>query len=407
MVAYKFFALKSLLIKIVKTIFLLMNILIEPKSAFKANLKNEMNEISQKHERELCKLSSSFAEEIEELHETIGSLSSQLNLFVNEKNYHGQKFIEILDKAKAKNQIVKNENKRLTKKLDKLQLEFDKLTDSYTQLVNNKAELEEWKRKYDLYIEKLENESKELKRKLFKFEADDDVINLDPYELHRKIRYYESQMDYNDKEFLKVRKEHNQIMNYLNLLGITKEDLRISWATGVMQFQNFNSKWFELNYKNKSSPKKKQLRPRKSISWNKDEGVATWRRLPAEKYDEMRRMLNSSKTKNYDVSMDDALDLDTLSLSSESNKTNNASSFAINIERQTSNIRSIGDFVKSKQSSNLEILKYLNKTKEADEFWFQENCRENDSGRESFDMISRKRGYEEKIKKSRLWPDFN
>ena len=79
-------------------------------------------------------------------------------------------------------------------------------------------------------------------------------------------------------------------------------------------------------------------------------------------------MLNSSKTKNYDVSMDDALDLDTLSLSSESNKTNNASSFAINIERQTSNIRSIGDFAKSKQSSNLEILKYLNKTKEADEF---------------------------------------
>ena len=102
-----------------------------------------MNEISQKHERELCKLSSSFAEEIEELHETIGSLSSQLNIFVNEKNYHGQKFIEILDKAKAKNQIVKNENKRLTKKLDKLQLEFDKLTDSYTQLVNNKTELEE------------------------------------------------------------------------------------------------------------------------------------------------------------------------------------------------------------------------------------------------------------------------
>ena len=176
----------------------------------------------------MCKQAASFAEEIEQLNETISLLSSQINELLSEKNYHGQKFIEILEKAKIKNQITKTENKRLSKKYGKLQNEFDKLTDKLSQLTNDRDNDVKERKKLNEYVEKLESESKQLRRKLFKVESDNDVIHLDPYELHRKIRYYESQIDFNDKEYLKIRKQYNEIMNYLNLLGITKEDLKIS-----------------------------------------------------------------------------------------------------------------------------------------------------------------------------------
>ena len=276
----------------------------------------------------MCKQAASFAEEIEQLNETISLLSSQINELLSEKNYHGQKFIEILEKAKIKNQITKTENKRLSKKYGKLQNEFDKLTDKLSQLTNDRDNDVKERKKLNEYVEKLESESKQLRRKLFKVESDNDVIHLDPYELHRKIRYYESQIDFNDKEYLKIRKQYNEIMNYLNLLGITKEDLKISWATGILQFQNFNSKWFDLNYRRDGSPKKRLYKPRKSITYTKDDELIK-ERLNEEKYEQARKLLNSSKTKNYDISFYDELDSDTLSISSETKKSNNDQSIVI------------------------------------------------------------------------------
>eukprot|EP00345_Euplotes_harpa_P016559 CAMPEP_0168355536 /NCGR_PEP_ID=MMETSP0213-20121227/24619_1 /TAXON_ID=151035 /ORGANISM="Euplotes harpa, Strain FSP1.4" /LENGTH=77 /DNA_ID=CAMNT_0008367785 /DNA_START=90 /DNA_END=323 /DNA_ORIENTATION=+ len=50
-------------------------------------------------------------------------------------------------------------------------------------------------------LENTEKELAQVRKKLYKIEADEDIINLDPYEMHRKIRYYEAQLEFNDKEF--------------------------------------------------------------------------------------------------------------------------------------------------------------------------------------------------------------
>ena len=71
-------------------------------------------------------------------------------------------------------------------------------------------------------------------------------------------------------------------------------------------------------------------------------------------------------------------------------------------EKQSSNIKSIGDFVKNKHSTNLEILKYLNKTKETEGNYFLEINAENSPIRQSFEMRSRKPNYEEKISSSKF-----
>lgn len=38
-------------------------------------------------------------------------------------------------------------------------------------------------------------QNKEMARKLFKLDANDDIITLNPYEMHKKIRYYESKLE--------------------------------------------------------------------------------------------------------------------------------------------------------------------------------------------------------------------
>jgi hypothetical protein len=37
--------------------------------------------------------------------------------------------------------------------------------------------------------------NKQFKKRLFKFSEEEQLVDLDPYEMHRKIRYYESKVE--------------------------------------------------------------------------------------------------------------------------------------------------------------------------------------------------------------------
>ena len=232
-----------------------------------------------------------------------------------------------------------------------------------------------------------------MKKKLFKFEVNDDIITLDPYELHRKIRYYEAQIDYNDAENMKTRRLLKEITNYLDYLGITKEDLKTACATGSLPIQNFNSKWFELKYRKTNSPKKTMRNPRKSISWNKEEELSG-KKCPLEKYDEIRRALNSSKTKNYEVDFNNLED-DSITYSSETRKSTKKDSETVNIAHKIACVPIVNDFARSKPWTELEILSFLSKTKLTEDHINRES--ENEFVCQSFEMKSRKRDYDAKI----------
>jgi len=46
--------------------------------------------------------------------------------------------------------------------------------------------------------------------------------------LHKKLRYYEEQLDHNDQEFIKMKREYDELHRYLTTLGISKKDLKTS-----------------------------------------------------------------------------------------------------------------------------------------------------------------------------------
>ena len=70
------------------------------------------------------------------------TLSFQISNLITEKNSHGVKFIEILNKAKKRNKEIKIENKMLQKKLLKIEEEYNKLTKNFNKISKCKSKLE-------------------------------------------------------------------------------------------------------------------------------------------------------------------------------------------------------------------------------------------------------------------------
>lgn len=90
--------------------------------------------------------------------------------------------------------------KKLTKKISKSGQEFDQLASQNSKILKEKSDL---KLKYQKLREKSKKDEeiiRDLNKKLYKMEAQDDLINVNPYDLHMKIRYYETQLDQKDQE---------------------------------------------------------------------------------------------------------------------------------------------------------------------------------------------------------------
>lgn len=365
----------------------------ELKNSLKNNFVLEIRELKRTHDIEICALRQSFAIEIENLQEVISTLSQKNIQILNEKSYHGAKFIEILNKAKGKNKEIKTENKRLSKKLAKLQEEFDKLTSEYNAIGMDKEKLENEILKLKETDEQNTTTIKGLTKKLYKVEADGDLINLDPYELHRKIRYYETQLDTSDKRFMSTKKELTEISEYLEFLGITKEDLKKSWATGVIQFNSFNSKCFDIKSKRIVSPAKKRPKEAKSMIRQRDQKKSSAEiKAKREKFKKSIRVSKSGI--NEEMLKEDPLEINSLSISSDSEYLTKRCTSLFGVENTWSGVKSINDFNQSKPTSNLDILKHLDRLKDSEEV---RNSSSSQSSDNSFHMKSRKRGYEEKI----------
>jgi hypothetical protein len=98
-------------------------------------------------------------------------------------------------------------HKKTTKMQVKLMREFTKLSDLHVETVTQKEKLDkdytEIEGKFAITSEKLKN----LMNKFYRTEKENDNFNIDPFELHKKIRYYESQLEIKDLEFLEMFKD--------------------------------------------------------------------------------------------------------------------------------------------------------------------------------------------------------
>ena len=65
-----------------------------------------------------------------------------------------------------------------------------------------------------------------LNKRLYKFDNEKLLIDLDPYEMHRRIRFYESKNDILERDKMNLIKKLSLIHSYLSKLNITEHDLK-------------------------------------------------------------------------------------------------------------------------------------------------------------------------------------
>lgn len=140
-------------------------------------------------------LKESFSAQVEELQETISNMNQSIFTLINEKNYHGVKFIEIIDKSKDKIQELKNENKHVRRKLGILSTEQSSLKVESNALKRENRKLNKSIRKVVDQNKELDRLNRQFKKRLYKFDQEEFIIDLDPYEMHRRIRLYESKIE--------------------------------------------------------------------------------------------------------------------------------------------------------------------------------------------------------------------
>ena len=78
----------------------------------------------------------------------------------------------------------------------------------------------------------MQGKNRELKRKLFKFEQDHSTVDLDPFEMHKKIRYYQSKLEISDIMNVKAEEKLKEIDKVFSIMGITLQDLKDSCKHG-------------------------------------------------------------------------------------------------------------------------------------------------------------------------------
>jgi len=194
-------------------------------------------------------------------------------------------------------------------------------------------------------------------------------MHLDPYELHKRIRYYETQYQLKEHELINLYKEHKTLKGYLEILGITKKDLKKSVATGKLNLNSFNSEIFKLHYKTK----KMQRDAVHSVNGSKKDYIRNKSSRGYEKRREFRRMIRPSKS-TIDVhdTKQPHIEIEPFSGASSNTGSENEDvstvkkeSKFLEVEKRIENIHSINDFGKQEPSSNVDILLHLEKIKEA------------------------------------------
>mmetsp|Transcript_38346 Transcript_38346/g.37859 ORF Transcript_38346/g.37859 Transcript_38346/m.37859 type:complete len:196 (+) Transcript_38346:273-860(+) len=176
-------------------------------SAFKeSEVKNTLKHFTKefKHmktfETDMNKMKVSFTAQIENLQETLSSSLLQTIEISEKKDKDIADLVKMIEKSRAKHHEDKKQIKWLRKKLDKLEKEYDKLVSNHNKLLQSKTAMDTKYFTLEKTHEKDLDLIKDLNKKLYKMEVEDDLINLNPYDLHMKIRYYETQMDQKDKE---------------------------------------------------------------------------------------------------------------------------------------------------------------------------------------------------------------
>ena len=110
------------------------------------------------------------------------------------KQYQGHKLVDIIEKNKQKYANLKTENKKVSATIEKYKAEYSKLKVEQEETTTNLMSSKEMWDEYSKRINKLESENKNFRSILCWGSNEQSLTFIDPQEMHKKIRYLESQL---------------------------------------------------------------------------------------------------------------------------------------------------------------------------------------------------------------------
>ncbi|CAI2359227.1 unnamed protein product [Moneuplotes crassus] len=192
---------------------------------------------------------------IKEYEEKISSLEAEIESLKakqEEKSSSQDKSQHIIDlntilQEKLKSCLTKYKNtkcevKKLNQANSKLKIEIEKLHNTISQrdetIEMKEAAISGSVREKELLTKRI----KELEKQLYKFEDNDDVCNLNPYEMHERMRYFENMYELTNDKYIQSQKFTDKINSYLFRIGLSYEGLKKAAAKGKLEIERYSFK---------------------------------------------------------------------------------------------------------------------------------------------------------------------
>ncbi|CAI2359483.1 unnamed protein product [Moneuplotes crassus] len=211
---------------------------------------------------------------------------------ISEENSHLQKKLE---KTIAKYKSIKKESKKLQEFNSDLKEEIihlNKKISDLDQTIELKATIiSGFTKEKEINTKRI----KELEKQLYKFESNNDVCSLHPYEMHQRMRYFESMYELTNNNYNQAQNFIDELNHYLYRVGLTFDHLKEASRKGKLEVETYS---FSNNLKSQIKDKEKVKERRLSENQPKKSSKSSITRFETMKSTE-DSILNIKKLKNH------------------------------------------------------------------------------------------------------------
>ncbi|CAI2361840.1 unnamed protein product [Moneuplotes crassus] len=217
----------------------------------------QIMELKSSHHSEIEQLKSSYTSQVETLQLEMSDLTTQVEKLEQENSLLKTESTQNLEKLAKNLEVSEHHAQELTMKLEKLLGTYKSLKLESKQLVKTNSEQK-------TQIDTLESTLDCCKKYCKEIEADNILygkskirpykLDVDPYELHKRLRQYESKNEILKSENIQITEKLDELKGFLQRLRITEEDLKTAMLTGSLKLEGFNSTIFDIGPTKSSVP---------------------------------------------------------------------------------------------------------------------------------------------------------
>ncbi|CAI2386054.1 unnamed protein product [Moneuplotes crassus] len=238
-----------------------LEVMIQKKTAsyWMKRLNRHMAEIKKEYQKEINSLRKDFAIQLENSSDMLSSCSNHLISATEEFQVKIAKYQAEIANLNSKIEDTKERNNSLSQSLKALRKQSVQKDEDVTEITRKISKLKSEKDDFKKQCDQFKQINSDLVRKLFKFEKNGELLIMDPYEMHRRMRFYETRCATLNENISTLSTELTTLKRTLKKLNINDDELQRALKKGYFNIDQCNTE----NFSSKSS----------QISSNKDKEV--------------------------------------------------------------------------------------------------------------------------------------